>query len=224
MLTRFMIKTGAFQVMNSSRPSSLLPKLESVDNWVKDCVSYYGKSVADGPNVDPINKKYGGWDMNPSNVFFTSGEFDPWRAVSLYSIESDSPKRSSTTNIPANGQSGETTFFGYLIKEGFHCPDLGNLVRQNKSTSTEPDSPEVGPTTIETNANTAHTLLIDALNVWLPAFEKHTISKNPTITPLDVANGGSTGEKKKSAAVSNMASFSSVFYSVFISSVVYSVL
>lgn len=208
--------------MNSSRPSSLLPKLESVDSWLSDCISYYGKSVADGPNLAPINKKYGGWDMSPSNVFFTVGELDPWRGVSLYSTETDSPKRSSTTDVPPNGQIGGDEFFGYIIEGGFHCADLGNTVRQNKSTSIDP--PATGLTSIEKNANTAHTLFIKALNVWLPAFEKHTVSTSPTITPSDVSNGGSKTPKKNGAAASNMVSISGVFYSMFVSLVVYSVL
>lgn len=220
-----MIKTGAFQVMNSSRPSSLLPKIESVDNWVKDCISYFGESVADGPNLAPINKKYGGWDMSPSNVFFTTGEFDPWRGVSLYSTESDSPDRPSTTDAPASGKTKGTTFFGYVIEGAFHCADLGNTVRQNKSTSTDPaNSPEAKLTSIETNANTAHTLFINALNTWLPAFEKHSVSNSPTITSLDVANGGSNGTKNKGAAASNMVSISGIFYSMFVCLVAYSVL
>lgn len=210
--------------MNSSRPSSLLPKIESIDGWLQDCVGYYGNSVADGPNVAPINKKYGGWDMRPSNVFFTDGEFDPWRGLSVSSLESESPNRPSTTNIPANGENGGSTFFGYVIEGGFHCADLGNTVRQNKTSSTiDPDgSPGVD---IETNANTAHTIFVNALKVWLPAFKEHSVSASPTISPADVANGGSTGTKKKSVALRSMVSRSGVLCSVVVSSLlVYSVL
>lgn len=218
-------KTGAFQVTNSSRPTSLLPKVESIDSWVQDCITSFGESVADGPNLAPINKKYGGWDMSPSNVFFTSGELDPWRGVSLYSIESDSPDRPSTTDVPASGKTEGTTFFGYLIEGAYHCADLGNVVRQNKTTSLDPtDPPAASLTTIETNANTAHTLFIDALNTWLPAFEKHSVSKALTISSSDVANGGTTGTKKKNGAAGNVVSVRGVFWSVFVSLVVYSVL
>lgn len=210
--------------MNSSRPSSLLPKIESIDGWLQDCVGYYGSSVADGPNVAPINKKYGGWDMRPSNVFFTDGEFDPWRGLSVSSLESESPDRPSTTNIPANGQSGGTTFFGYVIEGGFHCADLGNAVRQNKTSSTliNPDgSPGVD---IASNANTAHTIFVNALKVWLPAFKQHSVSASPTISPADVANGGSTGAKK-GAALRSGVSRTGVLCSVVLSSLlVYSVL
>lgn len=219
------IKTGGFTVTNSSRPTSLLLKVESIDAWVQDCIASFGESMADGPNLAPINKKYGGWDMSPSNVFFTAGEFDPWRGLSLYSIESDSPNRSSTTDVPASGKSEGTTFFGYLIEGAFHCSDLGSTVRQNKSTSLGPADQPASLTTIEKNANTAHTLFIDALNTWLPAFEKHSVSKALTISSLDVTNGGTTGTKKKNgAAAGNMVSVRGVFCSMFVSLVVYSVL
>lgn len=209
--------------MNSSRPSSLLPKIESTDNWVKDCVSSFGDSVSNGPNVAPANKKYGGWDMSPSNVFFTDGELDPWKSISLFSTESTSPKRPSTANIPASGQTGGATFFGYLIEGGFHCADLGNTVRQNKSTSIVPTgSPDTGTTTSEANANQAHTYFVSALKAWLPAFKQHSISENSTITPSDVTNGGSS--KKKGAAASNTVPIRGIFYSVLVSLVVYSIL
>jgi len=29
------------------------------------------------PNVTAVNK-YGGWNMSPSNVFFSNGECEPW--------------------------------------------------------------------------------------------------------------------------------------------------
>lgn len=215
--------------MNSSRPSSLLPKIESIDGWVEDCISYYGNSVADGPNVAPVNKKYGGWDMSPSNVFFTSGELDPWRALTMFSAESASPARPSTTTIPPSGQAGENTFFGYLIKGSFHCADLGDAVRQNKGTLTssmdlDPDNDQ--GIVIDENASTAHAIFIDALNLWLPAFQQHHVSDDPTITTADVTNGGSTGDrKKKSAATAGSAvPRSAVAYSLVVSFIAYSIL
>lgn len=161
--------------------------------------------------------------MSPSNVMFTDGELDPWRAVSLHSIEDNSPKRTSTTDIPANGTTaGGNAFFGYVVSGGFHCPDLGNVVRLRNTSSINPiDNSE----DTQTSANTAHTLFINALNVWLPAFVKHTVSNTPTITPTDVSNGGSNGSpKKKSAAANNMASISGIFYSIFAFLIVYAVL
>lgn len=197
---------------------------------MEDCINYYGSSVADGPNIAPVNKKYGGWDMSPSNVFFTSGELDPWRALTMFSAESASPARPSTTTIPASGQAGDNTFFGYLIEGSFHCADLGNTVRQNKGTLTssmdlDPDSDEQGIGIAE-NANTAHTIFIDALNVWLPAFEKHSISSDPTITTADVTDGGSKGDKDKKsvATVGSAVPRSAVVYSLLVSFIAYSIL
>lgn len=219
---------GAFQVMNSSRPSSLLPKIESIDGWLEDCISYYGDSVADGPNVAPVNKKYGGWDMSPSNVFFTSGDLDPWRALTVFSTESASPRRPSTTTIPASGQAGGDSFFGYLIEGSFHCADLGNTVKQNKgmlTSSIDPDGDSDSDQGIGTdaNANTAHTIFIDALKVWLPAFQQHDVSKDPTITTADVTNGGSTGDKS-AATAGSVVPRSAVVYSLVVSFIVYSIL
>lgn len=161
--------------------------------------------------------------MSPSNVMFSDGELDPWRAVSLHSVEDNSPKRQSTTTIPANGKTpGGGQFFGFLVSGGFHCPDLGNVARLNNTSI----NPRDAASDTQASADTAHTLFIDALNTWLPAFQKHDVSNSTTLTPADVSNGGSSGSSstKKNAGGRNMVSGGTALVSALVLVVVYLVL
>jgi len=171
--------------------------------------------VAGGPNLDPINKKYGGWNMNPPNVFWTNGEIDPWRALTPSSIEDNAPKRPSTTKIPPSGSTaGGDTFFGFVIKGGSHSADLGQYVGQGLKDNQTSTTPGVNfPVGYVPEADTAHDLFKDALRVWLPAFKKHSLSTESSFTQdttssggagsgnngTDTSNGGDKGHNKNSA-------------------------
>ncbi|RPB07747.1 hypothetical protein P167DRAFT_539908 [Morchella conica CCBAS932] len=176
---------GAFQVGNASRPESLLPKIESVDSWIEDCVSYFGNGMKNGPNIAPLNDRYGGWDMNPSNVMWNDGEFDPWRSVTPHSTTDLAPKRPTTTDIPGNGTAPpDNDVFGFVVPGGFHCPDLGDVVAV-RDTSRPPSGPVSG-------ANIAHTVFINALAKWLPDFVEHDVSDASTMPPGSAGGASSS--------------------------------
>jgi len=116
--------------------------------------------LPDRPRVAEINK-YGGWNINPSNTMFTDGEFDPWRAGTVYSLESQigAPGNVPTTEIPACGQSSKNgTRYGAIYPGQAHQPDLFEawyLPQVNAS-----DSP----------LRIGLDLFTKALDVWLPCF------------------------------------------------------
>ncbi|CUS09404.1 unnamed protein product [Tuber aestivum] len=179
------VEFGGYQTANVSRPTNLLPKFETLENDLKDCKGWFGNAVAGGPNLDPINKKYGGWNMNPSNVFWSDGEIDPWRSLTPNSIEDNAPKRPSTTKIPSSGSTaGGNTFFGFVIKGGSHCADLGQHVGQGPDENRTNLSPDTIGTKVPAGyvpeADTAHNLFKGALRIWLPAFKAHPLSSEST--------------------------------------------
>ncbi|PWW79017.1 hypothetical protein C7212DRAFT_356229 [Tuber magnatum] len=224
------VEFGGFQVANISRPTNLLPKFETLENELKDCKGWFGNAVAGGPNLDPINKNYGGWNMNPPNVFWSDGEIDPWRALTPNSIEDNAPKRPSTTKIPSSGSTaGGDTFFGFVIKGGSHCADLGQYIGQGVSenrTSETPDTTGVKvPAGYVPEADTAHSLFKDALRIWLPAFKAHPLSKGSTFNGGTAGSRGVGGEKNRpigsnggddEKSLSTSLSTSGCFYSVLI--------
>ena len=96
--------------------------------------------------------------MNPSNVFWTGGEFDPWRTLSPLSSEEFSPKLTWTEKIPrcnvrrGKGQGGdEEPLFGVVLGDAQHVYDF--------------DPKEQYPA-----AERPQRLFAEALREWLPCF------------------------------------------------------
>jgi len=116
------------------------------------------KVFAHGPNLSKV-LKYGGWDMNPSNVMFTEGEFDPWRAYSVMSQEYSigAPQRKVVQTVPACNKAPEHgDVFGVVHNGTTHAQDLsGDL------------SDKTSPMVRGLN------LFTSALDSWLPCFESH---------------------------------------------------
>jgi len=76
------------------------------------------------PNVTALNK-YGGWNMTPSNVFFSNGEYDPWRTLSVNSQESNSPQRNGSETVPTcNTPPQFPSFFGTTYSQQVHGADM----------------------------------------------------------------------------------------------------
>jgi len=68
----------------------------------QECLSSFPEgAIPPEPNVRALNDAYGGWHMNPTHVFFTNGQIDPWRTLSIASFEENAPKRIGTTKVPA---------------------------------------------------------------------------------------------------------------------------
>jgi len=116
--------------------------------------------LPDRPRVAETNK-YGGWNINPSNTMFTDGEYDPWRAATVYSLESQlgAPGNVPTTEIPACGQPPKNgTRYGTIYPGRVHVPDLAEEWYL-------PDiDADYSPLRIGLD------LFTKALDVWLPCF------------------------------------------------------
>lgn len=163
-------RTGYYQVGNASNPHTIESRFISVHYFQQNCNDAFSQGLPSSPNITASNK-YGGWHINPSNTMFSSGEFDPWRALSPASTEDDSPHRASVQNIPSCNESpADDTVFGLVYRDMVHVSDMRALLNtsdvnhQNFSTvgfgspiSTEPFYAGVG-------------LFSMALEEWLPCF------------------------------------------------------
>ena len=93
---------GFFQAYGPYNNRSIQSKFLTQSSYQRQCLEIFpAGSVPAEPNVGAINSAYGGWRMNPTHVFFTNGQIDPWRTLSIGSFEENAPKRVGTTAIPA---------------------------------------------------------------------------------------------------------------------------
>lgn len=85
-----------------------------------------GALLPDWPAAQALNDETGGWDVRPSNTFWTGGEYDPWRALSPLSGEEGAPAVVLTLEAPACNVSSADggAVFGYVLEDAQHCADL----------------------------------------------------------------------------------------------------
>lgn len=77
------------------------------------------------PRVYETNAYFGGWDIRPSNVYWSVGEFDPWRSLDPLSNETWAPHPVSTQQVPACGVSTDmSSIFSYIIPNAEHASDF----------------------------------------------------------------------------------------------------
>ena len=108
-------------------------KYDSLSHVLSFCETQFPDGRASGllpsiPRVNHTNSVFGGWHMRPSNVFWTGGEFDPWRTLSPLSSEPFSPLAVPSHTVPMCGNSSSSApvsqdIFGYLLKDAEHCFD-----------------------------------------------------------------------------------------------------
>jgi hypothetical protein len=160
---------GLLPNINITSPLSLGSKFLGYNYTLKQYQSSFATfPVQDIPSKPDMKylSRFGGWNMQPSNIMFTNGEFDPWRAYSLMSPEQDTlgaPIRSVTQNIPECGKpaSSETTVFGLLYEGAVHAEDL--LLRPGEPTGyTDTTNPPI---------KRGLDLFLKAYDKWLPCFE-----------------------------------------------------
>ncbi|KAF3921935.1 hypothetical protein ABW20_dc0102185 [Dactylellina cionopaga] len=164
-------EVGGFQVSNTSRPENLMPSFINVTAEIQMCVDTFGISEKigwKGPNVDIFNQKYGGWNTQGSNVLFTDGEFDPWRALSVNSKFAPANLKAAD-HINACGETYPAgTQLRYVIKDGAHGSDLT-------------------PGTDVEDAARAHVLWVNALRIWLSCNTSYIDTSSaaaPSATPV----------------------------------------
>ncbi|KAF9477070.1 hypothetical protein BDN70DRAFT_995230 [Pholiota conissans] len=126
---------GFYQRGDPANPLSIETSFLSLELFQQQCNETFPNGLPSAPLVGNVNK-YGGWKMNPSNVMFSNGEFDPWRTMGLASIESNAPKRVSSVSVPTcntspsistNGTAPES-FFGITYSGMVHVTDMRVLL------------------------------------------------------------------------------------------------
>ncbi|KAL5340879.1 serine carboxypeptidase S28-domain-containing protein [Aspergillus crustosus] len=151
---------GFYQSSNTG-VHSLLSKYQTLEFQQLQCNRLFPEALQSGilppePQAVAHNTEYGGWTIRPSNVFFTSGEFDPWRTLTLLSKEEWAPQGITVTSeIPQCGvRTAANTVFGYVGANEYHCFDF----RADSAAGAE-----------------AREYFRRALKEWLPCFAKEKL-------------------------------------------------
>ncbi|KAI9062583.1 hypothetical protein FKP32DRAFT_1573969 [Trametes sanguinea] len=119
---------GFYQRGDPNNPLSIETSFRSLELFQEECNAAFPQGLSPSPAVEKVNK-YGGWNMTPSNVLFTNGEFDPWRTMGLASIEYNSPMRSPSVAVPRCNVAPEfPSFFGLTHANMVHVSDLRVLL------------------------------------------------------------------------------------------------
>jgi hypothetical protein len=139
---------GYFQTANLG-PHQISSKYNSLAAASQMCQAQFSNAsvtfLPASPDVDGLNARLGGWTIRPSNVYWSNGEFDPWRSLSPMSTESFSPNYPvSDTPIPgclsnatelANSTHDPQSVFGYVLPNAEHAFDqaarFGNYSEQS---------------------------------------------------------------------------------------------
>lgn len=64
---------GYYQVADPNNPVNIVSTYYTLAEQQAWCDQMFNNANPRQPNVTTVNK-YGGWDMSPSNVFFSNGE------------------------------------------------------------------------------------------------------------------------------------------------------
>ena len=163
-------ETGYYQRGNADNVHTIESRFVSLDLFQSQCDETFPEGLPPSPDVSKPNK-YGGWHINPSNTMFSSGEYDPWRALSPTSIEIGSPGRKAVQDIPdCNEAPAAGTVFGPVYRDMVHVSDMRALL--NKSDVNHQNFSTVGfSSPISTEAFYAGVGLFQmALEKWLPCF------------------------------------------------------
>jgi hypothetical protein len=182
----FCSEFGYFQVADAGSSTSIVTSFETVDQIQSECNSAFPGMLPSAPQVDNV-LKFGGWTQNPSRVMYTNGELDPWRTLSVASIEDGAPKRTATTTIPsADGTPDKNSYYGAVYPGQVHAVDFfsstGQSADRNKA------------------FQTGLTMFTAALDKWMGSFKQGNdpILTSATGSPTSTASKG----KPTSAAVS----------------------
>ncbi|WEW61257.1 hypothetical protein PRK78_006747 [Emydomyces testavorans] len=154
---QFCSEWGYFQYQNRP-PHELLSKYQTDEYIQKDvCYRQFPDGVSSGylprrPKTNETNSYTRGWHMRPSNVYWSGGQYDPWRSLSPLSTEDFAPKIKFSTEIPeCNKPSPQSEIFGYVIPNAQHCYDFRTTFKPGE---------------------VSRNLLAAALRKWLPCFKK----------------------------------------------------
>lgn len=147
---------GYFLAHNAG-PLSLVSKYLTVEYQQDLCSRNFPTARKTGrlpvhPPADAFNARHGGWHMRPANTYWTVGEWDPWRAFSVFSTEAFAPDHAHlSSEVPECGvETGPDEVFGFVLQNQQHGDDIGPV--DNEQT------------------RIAHDQFTRALRRWLPCF------------------------------------------------------
>ncbi|KAL0256560.1 hypothetical protein SLS55_008955 [Diplodia seriata] len=123
---------GFLQSANLGGPSQIVSRWNSLSHQRDICRRQFPTIPANDtsllpawPRDDETNAALGGWRIRPANVYWSGGEFDPWRTLSPLSTEPWAPDVRLTQETPACGEStAEDEVFGYVMPGAQHCYDF----------------------------------------------------------------------------------------------------
>ncbi|TWU70471.1 hypothetical protein ED733_000543 [Metarhizium rileyi] len=118
----------------------------------------------------------GGWNFTGSNIMFTNGEFDPWRAFSVSSQEAGAPNRRVVETVPDCDMLPEDNgVFGLVYHGAVHVEDLATRPYQRGSVESS------------TPLDQGLQLFLRAWDKWQPCFNRSSgisssrlLNENPT--------------------------------------------
>lgn len=114
-----------FLQSNNFGPHGLLSRYQTLEYQQKICDQQFPGMIPPHPQTAALNAEFGGWDIRPSNVYFSGGEYDPWRTLSIVSTEEIAPQDVTwTTDIPECGVARGNTIFGHILENSMHCYDF----------------------------------------------------------------------------------------------------
>lgn len=100
--------------------SSIVSRLVDEKYWSQQCSLYFPKEGAHtfgwakGKTAADVNKYTGGWNVKDTKrLFWTNGEFDPWRTSTVSSEFRPGGPLKSTAQAPVA-----------IVPAGIHCSDL----------------------------------------------------------------------------------------------------
>ncbi|KAF2875893.1 serine carboxypeptidase S28-domain-containing protein [Massariosphaeria phaeospora] len=115
---------GYFQSANLG-PNQIVSKYNSLQHQHDICHRQFPTGLPEWPRVHRTNAVFGGWVLRPSNVYWSGGEFDPWRTLSPLSGEPFAPRVRTFTAPPMCGEEqSQGEIFGYTIANAQHCYDF----------------------------------------------------------------------------------------------------
>jgi hypothetical protein len=164
---QFCTEWGYYQ-SNNFGPHSLLSRYQTLDYIQYTCNRQFPEALKRGlmpksPQVEATNNITGGWSIRPSNVYWSGGQFDPWRTLSPLATEKSAPHVKLTTKIPkCNVKTGTDILFGYIMPNAEHCFDF---------------QADFGP------GKVSREYFYQALSEWLPCFQAQGHSKGHHESP-----------------------------------------